>query len=86
MISNTGSLLIGGTSSNGAPGFIRVYPFNPFTGDYSDYQAHAKPVERMRISYDDKYLFSAGTDGSICVFEVTDKSVRTARDGPAIPY
>ena len=40
----------------------------------------------MRISYDDKYLFSAGQDGSICVFEVTDKSVRTARDGPPIAY
>lgn len=86
MISNTGGLLIAGAANSGIPGFIRVYNFSPLTGDYTDYQAHSKPIERMRISNDDKYLFSAAQDGSICVFEVTDKSVRTAKDGPAIPY
>ena len=77
-------MLIAGAADQMNPGFLRVYNFSPMTGDYIDYQAHSKPIERMRISYDDKYLFTAGQDGILCIFEVTDKSIR--RDGPAIPY
>ena len=27
----------------------------------------------MRISYDNQYLYTAGMDGSLCVFQIVDK-------------
>lgn len=33
----------------------------------------------MRISYDDNYLFSVGTDGSLFCYKVTDKDGRAYR-------
>jgi len=28
------------------------------------------PVERLRISFDNKFLFSVGQDGILCMFEI----------------
>ena len=53
------------------PGSIQVirYPFEKV----AEVQAHSLPVERLRISYDNLLLFSAGQDGVFCVFEVKVK-------------
>lgn len=43
-----------------------MYPFThnkPF-----EIQAHSQMVNRIRISYDNQYLYSAGADGSLAVF------------------
>lgn len=34
------------------------------------------PVERLRISYDNNFLFSAGQDGLFAMFEIKDKDPR----------
>ena len=39
-------------------------------------QAHALPVERLRISYDNQTLYSAGMDGSLAVFAITEKDAK----------
>lgn len=39
---------------------------------YLEYQCHDLPVTRLRLSYDDQFLFSTGEDGSLCIFETQD--------------
>ena len=36
-------------------------------------QAHSTQVERLSLTYDDKWLFSAGNDGSIGCFRYHNK-------------
>ena len=36
-------------------------------------QAHALPVERLRVSYDNQILYSAAMDGSLAVFAIMEK-------------
>ncbi|KAJ0409573.1 hypothetical protein ATCC90586_010084 [Pythium insidiosum] len=42
------------------------------TQSYVEYQCHDLPVTRMRLSFDNQYLFTAGEDGSLCIFETRD--------------
>jgi hypothetical protein len=35
-------------------------------------QAHSKPIERLRLTYDNKCLFSIGQDGMLCFFDVRE--------------
>ena len=42
----------------------------------NELQAHGSPVTRMRISYDNKFLFSAGKDGSLMIMDIKDKDPR----------
>jgi len=56
-------------------GTIRSIKF-PFVGDAKDFQehrAHAGPVSRLRISYDDKSLFSVGEDGLLYEYSISDR-------------
>ena len=65
-----------GVNDPGHPGSIRCYPFNPFDHKATEYQAHAGAVERIAMSYDDTHLFSIGSDGTLCIFEVKDRDMR----------
>jgi hypothetical protein len=65
-----------GLAEPGRPGTIRCYKFSPFTGEYAEYQAHAAPIERLRVSFDDTHLFTVGQDGVVCMFEVKDRDLR----------
>ena len=69
-------MLFTGLNEQVWPGSIRCYKFEPFSGEYVEYQAHSKPVERLRVSYDDTHLFSVGQDGTVCIFEVKDRELR----------
>ena len=53
-------------------GTIRSYKF-PLTGDCAEIQAHSGPVTRLRITYDDAFLFSVSEDGTLYIFDVRDK-------------
>jgi len=61
--------LVAGVNEPDMPGALRCYSF-PLTGDYLEYQAHAKPVSRIRIAWDEQYLFSTGDDGCLCIFDL----------------
>lgn len=39
-------------------------------------QAHAAPVSRMRISFDNNHLFTAGDDGTLIIHDITDRDPR----------
>ena len=58
----------------------------PFEKTY-EVQAHALPVSRMRISYDNSTLFSVSSDGTFCVFAIQDKDPkRKDKDLPLIQH
>eukprot|EP00744_Colponema_vietnamica_P001225 GILI01002055.1.p1 GENE.GILI01002055.1~~GILI01002055.1.p1 ORF type:complete len:1251 (-),score=376.19 GILI01002055.1:222-3974(-) len=77
VLSNSQRMLIAGTAEPERPGSIRVYKF-PLTGDYVEYQCHSAPVSRLRISFDDNYLFSVGEDSCLYIFDVREKEGRVA--------
>ena len=63
--------LFAGISENDRPGSIQVIRF-PFERIF-EIQAHSLPIERLRVSYDNQYLYSAGSDGMFGIFHVVDK-------------
>lgn len=70
--------LFAGVAEVNLPGPLRLYNF-PVDGEYVEYQAHSLPVARIRITYDEQYLFSAGDDGCLIIFEIK-KKVPSKRD------
>ena len=73
-LSNSGRTLFAGVTDNGVPGSLRIYSY-PVTGHFVEYVAHSGPVTRVRISQDDKWLFTVGEDGTVCVFNVAEAAV-----------
>ncbi|KAJ3033909.1 Cilia- and flagella-associated protein 57 [Rhizophlyctis rosea] len=74
VLSNSGRMMFAGTST----GAIRSIKF-PLSSDPNDYQthaAHSEAVTKLRVSNDDQYLFSAGEDGCLYVFRISDKEER----------
>eukprot|EP00930_Biecheleria_cincta_P085307 TRINITY_DN746_c0_g1_i2.p1 TRINITY_DN746_c0_g1~~TRINITY_DN746_c0_g1_i2.p1 ORF type:complete len:1283 (-),score=294.40 TRINITY_DN746_c0_g1_i2:68-3874(-) len=61
--------LIAGVAEPDLPGSLRCFTF-PLNGDWTEYQAHSAPVSRIRITWDELFLFSAGDDGCLCIFEL----------------
>ncbi|KAI9149781.1 hypothetical protein H9P43_009960 [Blastocladiella emersonii ATCC 22665] len=72
VLSHSGRMLFAATTS----GSIRSIKF-PFavadTGEFQEHHGHAGPVTRLRVSFDDQFLFSASEDGSVIVWKVSDK-------------
>lgn len=88
-LNHSGKLLFAGMSEPEKPGAVRCYKFGPLTGDYTEYQAHSLPIERIRVSQDDCYLFTSGQDGVLIIWEIKDKDVRTLRkekEALGLPY
>ena len=57
----------------------------------SEVQAHSGPIERMRISFNNDWLFTAGKDSCLMVHEVKDKDPRGGlnrreRDAGLLPF
>ena len=75
VLSGSQHMLFAGVSLQQMPGSVRSYKF-PLTGDSFEYPAVSDAVTRMRLSHDDAYLFVAGADGALCVFEVREKDGR----------
>ena len=51
-----------------------------------EYPALASPITRMQLSADDNYLFVAGNDGVLVMFEVRDKDGRAPRSDITGPW
>lgn len=80
-LASQAKVLVAGVAEVDAPGPLRCYNF-PLDGDYLEYQAHAAPVTRIRITGDDQYLFSTGEDGCLCIFDVKRKTqAKRDKDG-----
>lgn len=75
-ISTSQRMLFGASADSSRPGAVRSFKF-PLTGDYGEYPSLAAPVTRMRLSWEDRFLFVAGEDGTLQVFEVREKDGRS---------
>ena len=63
-----------GMGETGHPGAVQIWKF-PME-QLSEVQAHGAPIERMRLSYNNDWLFTAGRDCCLMIHEVKDKDPR----------
>ena len=64
-----------GVSDEGSPGAIQIWKFGPLE-KINEVQAHSLGVERLKISHDNNYIFSAGKDGTIFIMDIKDREPR----------
>jgi hypothetical protein len=43
-------------------------------------QAHSRPIQKMRLTYDNTKLITVGDDGVVAIFHVVDKDLRNKKD------
>jgi len=80
VLSNSAKTLFAAVAEPDAPGPIRCYKF-PLDGVYNEYPCHSAPATRIRITYDDCYLFSCSEDGCLFIFDVRKKDrISSKRD------
>lgn len=48
----------------------------PYLDKIATVQAHSKGIERMRLTFDNNWLFTAGKDGCLIIHKVDDRDVR----------
>jgi len=74
VLSHSGRMLFAGTEL----GTVRSYKY-PLNGDFAEIQVHSAPITRLRITYDDAFLFTGSEDGTVYIFDVRDKEGRGAK-------
>lgn len=72
-------VLFAGVCDPERPGSIHVLR-HPWEKVF-EVQAHSLPVEKLKLSYDNQYLFSGGRDGVLCAFDIRDKEPKLRKDG-----
>lgn len=84
IVSFQGSKIIAaGVAEGDKPGAIQFFK-NPWER-LLEIQAHSSGVERIRLTFSNTQLLSAGSDGSLCVFDVKDKEPKLRKDGKELP-
>ncbi|KAK6099155.1 hypothetical protein MT418_000606 [Batrachochytrium dendrobatidis] len=70
-LSHSGRMMFTGTSH----GSIRSmkFPLGSEIGEFQEHQGHSSAITKIRISYDDQYLFSSSEDGCLYIFKITDR-------------
>ncbi|XP_073936511.1 cilia- and flagella-associated protein 57 isoform X2 [Castor canadensis] len=73
VISHSGRMMFVGTSV----GTIRAmkYPL-PVQKEFNEYQAHAGPITKMLLTFDDQFLLTVAEDGCLFTWKVFDKDGR----------
>ncbi len=61
-----------------AEGRARVFVCCRAAGEFYEVKVHEGPINRLRVSFDDCLLISAGEDGSIAVSDIRDKDLAKA--------
>ena len=87
-LTNNQKALIAGTGEEGKPGSIHIYQV-PQLAKLNEVQAHSKPIERMRMSYDNNFLFTGGQDGLLIIHDIKDRDPRAPkaqREGLGLPF
>lgn len=78
VMSRSQRFLFGAGTETDRPSAIRALKF-PLTGESTVFQCLSAPVTRLRISFDDQFLFATGEDGAVFIFEIRDKEGRLPR-------
>lgn len=77
------SYFFAGKIEKDMPGSIQVLQFTNKNepAKVFEIQAHAKSVERLRLSYDNTTLFSCGLDGSVACFAIINRDKKKTDQG-----
>jgi hypothetical protein len=62
------------------------FPLGFDESDYQEHQAHASPVTKLRVSFDDQFLFSTSEDGCLIIYKISDKEGRVNKREKDIIY
>ena len=96
-LANCGKAMVMGISEPESLGARRCYRF-PLTstqaiearstsgGNYATYAAHSEPITRLRMSYDDRFVFSVGEDGCVFVMDVRKNELLSLTGGSSEPH
>ncbi len=77
------SLTTLGTSTGSIKSF--KYPLSDVC-DFQEHEAHSGAITKLRISYDDQYLFSVSEDGCVYVFRIADKDEHSIKGAKLSAY
>merc|ERR1719253_42515 len=72
VLSNSAKTLFAAVAEPDAPAPIRCYKF-PLDGYYNEFSCHSAPCTRIRITFDDYFLFTCSEDGCLFIFDVRKK-------------
>jgi WD40 repeat protein len=83
LILNSGKLLYAATNEDGKPGTIKIgsYLLNDFAAEL---QSHYQGINKLAITFDDNYIFTAGKDGCLIIYENKDKDSKVKIDKDSI--
>jgi WD40 repeat protein len=70
----SGKAFFAGVGEDTKPGSIQIWKSS--LEKHTEVQAHGRGVERMRISFDNNYLFTAGKDGTLIIHDIKDRDPR----------
>jgi len=76
---HNGKALFAGVGDSSRPGAIVIYKIAEGAqgqlklDKVNEVQAHSRPIERMRLSYDNHHLFTVGQDGCLIIHDVKDR-------------
>ena len=62
------------------------YPLGFEDTDFQEHQAHASPITKLRVSFDDQFLFSTAEDGCLIIYKIADKDGRTVKREKDVIY
>ena len=55
------------------------FPLSSDSSEYQEHQAHASPISKLRVSFDDQFLFSVSEDGCLFIYRIMDKEGRAVK-------
>lgn len=93
-ITHNAKALFGGIGEPDKPGCVVIYKISEDQQRQmlklerlSEVQAHSKPIERMRLTYDNNHLFTVGEDGCLIIYDVKDRDPKSkAKEREILPY
>jgi hypothetical protein len=72
--------LIVGTADNDRPGSIMIFRLDNFNRVF-EIQAHSLKVTRIRLNFENNFMFSGSKDGSLGIWEVKDQMKKHDKEG-----
>ena len=93
-MTHNGKALFAGIGDPHKPGAVVIYKVTEDQGrqclkidKINEVQAHSKPIDRMRLSYDNNNLFTVGQDGCLIIHDVKDRDPKgKQRDREGLPF
>ncbi|XP_039259037.2 cilia- and flagella-associated protein 57-like isoform X2 [Styela clava] len=82
-MSHSGRMLFCGTTT----GSLRSikYPLTE-SGEFTEHQAHAAQITKMKITYDDQYLVTVSEDACLMTWKIADKEGRGVKHDREVPF